>query len=162
MLKNLANMIAGAIIFAGIAAALASTGTPPLPGIGFALQDGQWLLGLAGGSNFSSQSGITAAGTNQATATQLAANIYFQEVDTAGSGGATGVALPSCLAGSEVKVLNNTAYTFDVYPNVANNPITATQDVIVTAGSAGTTSTSQTTYTGKTYTCFKNGVWLGK
>lgn len=162
MFRNLANMAFGAIFFAGVAAAFASTGTPPLSGIGFALQDGQWLLGLAGGSNFSAQSGITAAGTNQATATQLAANIYFQEVDTSGSGGATGVALPSCLAGSEVKVLNNTAYTFDIYPNVANNPITAAQDVIITAGSAGTTSTSQTTYTGKTYTCFKNGVWLGK
>ncbi len=161
---NLMNWLMGAFIFTAVGTAFAVTGQPPLTGSGMTLQDSNWLNGLAGGQNFTYQSGLTAVGSTQATALQLGSGIYLFEVDTSGSGGATGVALPECVAGTVVNLLNNTAYTIDVYPAVANNSALATpaQDVIVVAGSAGTTSTSQTLYSGKTYTCAKTGTWLAK
>jgi hypothetical protein len=124
------------------------------------LQDGQWLQGLANGNNFSFQSGITAAGTNQTTATVLNPNFFMMEVDTSGSGGATGVALPSCVAPDFMVLNNNTAYTIVVYPAVANNPITLAQDVIDVGSQA--TSTTITTYASKIFACAKNGVWTVK
>lgn len=162
MFKEVSAVLAAILLSAGLAFAV--TGQPPLTGSGNTLPDSNWLNGLAGGQNFTYQSGLAAVGTNQATALQLGSGIYLFEVDTAGSGGATGVALPSCVAGTVLNILNNTAYTFDVYPSIANNSALATpaQDVIVVAGSAGTTSTSQTTYTGKTYSCAKTGTWLAK
>ena len=162
--RNVANWMMGAVIFSAVGAAFAVTGQPPLTGIGPNMPDGVWLNGVAAGLNFTYQSGLTAVGSTQATALQLGSGIYLFEVDTSGSGGATGIALPECVAGAVVNLLNNTAYTIDVYPAVANNSALATpaQDVIVVAGSAGTTSTSQTLYSGKTYTCAKTGTWLAK
>lgn len=151
MLKQIANMIAGAIIFAGISAAVA-IGTPPLPGIGPALQDGQWLLGLAGGQNYSYQSGISAAGTTQATSTQLQAGIAVIEIDTVGS--SAGVALPACIAGTVIDIYNNGANTLTIYPSITNNPITAAQDTI-----NNTTTLSLTSHTATSPACAKNGVW---
>jgi hypothetical protein len=66
------------------------------------------------------------------------------------------VALPPCLQGTQVVVENNTAYTFDVYPAIANNPVTAAQDTI-----NNTTSTTIVTYAQKRFSCAKNGVWIG-
>ena len=161
MLKTALKMLTGAVLFGMIGAAGATVGIPPIAN-GFAPVDGTWLNGVAGGQNFSYQYGLTAAGTNQATAAVVPSGIYLVEVDTSGSGGATGIALPECYQGTVLTVLNNTAYTIDVYPNAANNGTTNAQDVIITAGSAGTTSTSMTLYTGKTFSCAKNGTWLGK
>lgn len=160
MLKTIRDMLIGAIVAAGVGlagVAFAVVGIPPLPNGQEALINQTWLLGLAGGSNFSYQYGITAVGTNQATAAQLPANIHLLQVDTAGAGGATGVALPTCLQGSEISLNDNTAYTIDVYPNATNNPITAAQDTI-----NNTTSTTITTYAAKTFSCAKNGVWSAK
>lgn len=157
MLKTVLNMMFGALICAAIGTAWAVVGIPPLPNGQEALINQTWLLGLAGGSNYSYQYGITAVGTNQATAAQLPANVYLIQVDTAGSGGATGVALPPCLQGTQLFVNDNTAYTFDVYPAVANNPITAAQDTI-----NNSTSTTITTYAVKVFSCAKNGVWSAK
>ena len=154
MLKTVRDMLIGAFCCAAVASAFAVVGTPPIPSTGFGAVDGTWLNGLAGGSNFAYQYGFTAVGTNQATALQLPANIYLLEVDTAGSGGATGVALPPCLQGTQIRVLDNTAYTIDVYPSATNNPITAAQDTI-----NNSTSTTITTYASKTFSCGKNGVW---
>lgn len=154
MLKTISGFMLGALIAGAISAALA-VGQVPLPG--FAAIDGTWLLGLANGVNYSYQFGLTAVGTNQATALQLPSGIYLMEVDTAGSGGATGVALPPCLQGTQTFLNNNTAFTIDVYPAVANNPITAAQDTI-----NNTTSTTITTYAVKTFSCAKNGVWSAK
>ena len=152
MFKTIFNMLAGAFIVTGVA--FATVGTPPIGGPG--LVDGVWLNGLAGGQNMTYQYGLTAVGTNQATALQLPAGIYMLEVDTAGSGGATGVALPPCIQGTQVVVEDNTAYTIDVYPSIANNPVTAAQDTI-----NNTTSTTITTYAQKRFSCGKNGVWIG-
>src|SRR5258707_15266465 len=102
-LGTILNMAIGAFVAAAVSAAIAVTGTPP--GTGPQLVDGAWLNGLAGGNNWSFQSGIAAAGTTQATATQLAGGTYFVEGDTAASG--TGVNLPAWLPGGEVLGDNN-------------------------------------------------------
>jgi len=159
MLKTIRDMLIGVIVAGAAAAAVsyASVGIAPLSGGTFATIDQTWALGVAGGQNFSYQYGLTAVGTNQATSLQLPAGVFLLEVDTAGSGGATGIALPTCLAGTQVVVNDNTAYTVDVYPSIVNNPITAAQDTI-----NNSTSTTITTYAAKTFSCAKNGVWSAK
>lgn len=152
MLKTISGFVLGAIVIGAIGAAWAVQGQAPVDG--FQTVDGSWLKGLRDGINFSYQYGFTAVGTNQATALQLPANKYLLEVDTAGSGGATGVALPPCVAGAEVVVNDNTAFTIDVYPSIANNLTTGAQDTI-----NNTSSTTITTYVAKTFSCAKNGVW---
>lgn len=152
MLKIIGGLVLGAIIAAAIGSASALVGIEP--NNGYAAIDGQFVKGIRQGVNFTYQYGITAAGTNQATAFQLPASRYLLEVDTSGSGGATGVALPACVAGTEVALNNNTAFTIDVYPMIVNNLLTAAQDTI-----NNTTSTTITTYATKHFMCAKNGVW---
>ena len=155
MLKTITAFIFGALIAAAVGSAYAVVGVQPLNGFGS--PDGTWLNGVAAGSNYTYQYGITAVGTNQATAVQLPSGYYLLQVDTAGTGGATGVALPSCLQGTQIFLNDNTAYTIDVYPAVANNPVTLAQDTI-----NNTTSTTITTYAVKVFSCAKNGVWSAK
>ena len=150
MLKNIMIATAFFAVLSGVS--YAAVGVTPQNGQG--LVDGTFINGITQGRNFTYQYGITAAGTNQATATQLPSGMFLLEIDTAGSGGATGVALPSCLAGTRISLFDSTAYTVDVYPSVSNNPVTAAQDTI-----NNSTSTSQTTYTAKTYSCAQNGKW---
>lgn len=152
MLKTISGFVLGAILATAIGTAMAVQGQAPVDG--FQAVDGSWLKGLRDGINFSYQYGITAAGSTQATAFQLPANKFLLQVDAAGSGGATGVALPPCFQGAMVVLNDNTAYTIDVYPSIANNLITAAQDTI-----NNTTSTTITTYAAKRFACAKNGVW---
>ena len=156
-MKSLFKVLAALALFAVSTSAFAVIGQKPIPGNGFGMTDGTWLDGLAGGSNNLYKYGLTAVGTSQATALQLPSNIKLLEVDSAGSGGATGVALPPCLGGAEVIINDNTAYTIDVYPAIANNHITAAQDTI-----NNSTSTTITTYASKLFTCGQNGVWGAK
>jgi len=148
------RFLIAALFIAIPAIAFAVVGQAPIPATGPGLVDGTWLNGLAGGQNFLYQYGLKTAGTNQATATQLLPGYSLMEVDTSDSGGAQGVALPACLAGLRISLNNNTAYTFDVYPSIAANPITTTQDTINNG-----TSTNITTYAVKTFSCAKHGVW---
>lgn len=153
MLKAALNMIAGAMICALVSAAYAVVGNVPVNG--YQTPDGTWLLGLAGGQNNSYQFGITAAGTTQATATQLAAGVRLLQVDTAAA--SSGVALPQCVAGNEVSLYNNGANTLTVYPSIANNLLTAAQDTINSS-----TSFSVATHVAMLAFCAKNGVWAAK
>lgn len=155
MFKNLANMALGAIIFAAISAAYATVGIVPAPG--FNLTDGAWLNGLAGGLNGVYQYGITAAGTTQATATQIPSGVALLEVDTTAS--STGVALPSCLKGTDFYLYNNGANTLTIYPAVANNPVTAAQDTINNATSL---SGGVASHAAEIFFCAKDGVWAAK
>lgn len=157
MLKTIRDMLVGAVVSAVMAAgiAYAVTGTPPLSGGSFATIDQTWLNGLAGGVNSAFQNGISAAGSTQAGATQLPSSVKLMSIDTVGS--STGVALPFCFAGTEFGVYNNGANTLTVYPNVANNPITAAQDTI-----DNTTSVSVSSHTAELFFCAKNGVWAAK
>jgi hypothetical protein len=142
------------LVFLGIIAH-AAVGTAP--GTGFQLVDGAWLNGLAGGLNNTYQSGLTAAGTTQATATQIPSGIYLVEVDTAAA--STGVNLPPCLPGTELNLYNNGANTLSVYPAVANNPVTAAQDTINNGTSL---SGGMATHTAEFFFCAKAGVWAAK
>lgn len=157
MLKTALNMLIGAMITAAVATAFAVTGVPPTPGQGPLLPDGNWLLGVANGVNFSYQSGITAAGTTQATATQLPAATNMVEVDTTAS--STGVALPPALPGTNIQLYNNGANTLSVYPTVPNNPVTSAQDTINNG-----TSFSGGVATHVLIDCFaaKAGIWACK
>lgn len=153
MLKKLAGVVLGAVLCAAASSAFALTGN--IPNNGFGLADGQWLNGMAGGTNRTYQSGIAAAGTTQATATQLQSGIALFEVDTVGA--SSGVALPACVAGTEVKVYNSTATTLTYYPAIANNTLTGAQDTINGGTSKAVTSASGGTLT--IFTCAKNGAW---
>ncbi len=155
MLKNFAHMAFGALLFAGISAAVAAVGIAPQPG--FNLIDGAWLNGLAGGLNGTYQYGITAAGTTQATATQVPSAISLVEIDTAAS--STGIDLPPCLKGTSLSVYNNGAQTLTIYPAVANNPVTAAQDTINNGTSL---SGGLATHTPEFFFCAKDGVWAAK
>lgn len=144
-----------AAVFAAGSIAYATVGTPPIPSNGMGLVDGTWLNGLAGGLNSSYQYGLTAAGTTQATATQLPSGMKLMETDTVGS--STGVALPFCYQGTEFKLYNNGAQTLTVYPNVTNNPTTGVQDTINNG-----TSVTMTTHTAEEFFCAKTGIWAAK
>jgi hypothetical protein len=158
MPKIARNIFIGALLVSAISGAYATNqGAAPNVGDGFELIDGRYILGLAGGINYSFQSGITAAGTNQATATQIGVNIALVEVDTTAS--STGVALPQCFAGISLSLYNNGAQTLTVYPNPTNNPKLAagTQDTINNG-----TSTTIATHVVNIFSCAKNGVWSSK
>jgi hypothetical protein len=150
MFRTLRDMLLGAFVCAAIGAAVAAVGTPP--GTGPGLVDGAWLNGLAGGQNYTYQSGISAAGTTQATGTQLPTNIYLIEIDTVAS--STGVNLPPCIPGTQIQIYNNGANTLTIYPAVANNPITAAQDTI-----NNTTSITLNSHVATSPACAKAGVW---
>lgn len=155
MFKTILNMLVGAFVCAAVGAAFAVVGTPPIPSNGFGAVDGTWLNGLAGGTNYTFQSGITAAGTTQATATQLPAGIFLLEVDTAATN--AGVNLPPCIPGTQAILYNNTAAApLLVYPTVANNPITAAQDTI---NSNTSLTGGLATHTSIAFACAKVGVW---
>ena len=163
--KSIGNWVMGAVIFAGVSAAIASNitggpvGVPPIPATGPGMVDGTWLNGLAGGQNFSYQSGIVAkAGGTQALATPLPIGIYLIEVDTVANTGDS-VALPQCFQGSSLLIRNAGSGTLDVYGNVANNPLlsTATADTINAV--AGSTAYTLTTNTNAIFFCAKNGAW---
>lgn len=156
MLKTMLHMFVGALVAASVSFAFAVTGQPPVNG--FQTPDGTWLLGLAGATNETYQSGITAAGTTQATASSIPANIAVVEIDTVPA--SSGVRLPSAIAGTEIQIFNSTSTTLIYYPNLANNPITGAQDTI-----NGGTSLSVTGASGgvvSAFMCAKNGVWGAK
>lgn len=153
MLKKLAGLLLGAMICAVAGSAFALTGN--VPQNGFGMPDGQWLNGLSQGTNRTYQYGIAAAGTTQATATQLASGIALFEVDTVGA--SSGVALPACIAGTELKVYNSVATALKYYPSIKDNGLTGAQDTI-NGGTSYTDAGSVMTI----FTCAKNGVWAAK
>lgn len=151
MFKTILNMLAGALIVAGISAAYAVTGIAPHDG--FQSIDGLWLKGIAGGQNYTYQYNISAAGTTQATATVLPTNIFLIEVDTVASG--TGVNLPTCIPGTQMQIYNNGANSLTIFPAVANNPATGAQDTINNA-----TSIALASHAAISPACAKAGVWF--
>jgi len=64
------------------------------------------------------QTGITAAGSIQATATKLITNVYFNVVSTVGGSGSNGVILPPAQTGQQVIVCNQGGNPLNVYPQV--------------------------------------------
>jgi hypothetical protein len=155
MFKTICNMLAGALIVAGISAAFAVTGVAPHDG--FQEIDGLWLKGLAGGQNYTYQSGITAhAGGTQAACLSITPNIYLYEVDTVATTGDS-ICLPFAIQGTNFSLRNAGAQTLDIYGQAANNLATGAADTINSV--AG--STPYTVVTNNSMECFaaKTGSW---
>ena len=150
--RNIVTAAVAALI-AGAGASYALIGTPP--GTGPQLIDGAWLNGLAGGLNNLYVSGLTAAGTNQATAAQIPSGYYIVEADTVAS--STGLTLPFAVPGTDMLFYNNGANTVTIYPNVTNNPATSAQDTINNG-----TSVTVTSHNSYSFSTAKAGVWFGK
>lgn len=156
MFKTILNMLAGALIFAGISAAFA-VGVAPSVNSGFQTVEGRWLLGIVGGQNFAYQSNITAhAGGTQAACLSLTPGTYLYEVDTVTTTGDS-ICLPFAQQGTNLSIRNAGAQTLDIYGQTNNNPATAAADTI--NGTAG--STAYTIATNTNVECFvaKNGIW---
>jgi hypothetical protein len=155
MFKTICGFVLGAIVAASIGAVMAATGQTPVPG--FQTPDGTWLLGIAGGQNFTYQYGITAhAGGTQAACTNLVPGIYLYEVDTVATTGDS-VCLPFAIAGTNFSLRNAGTGTLDIYGQPNNNLATGAADTINgTAGSSAYTITNNTNVE-----CFaaKSGVW---
>lgn len=153
MLKTIRRFLCVMFVAAAPPIAIAGVGQTPAPG--YVLPDGNWLLGLSEGVNNTYQYGISAAGSTQAGATQLPSQKTLVEVDTVASG--AGVALPSCLVGTEISLYNNGANTLTVYPTVSNNPVTGAQDTI-----NNSTSLSLSSHAPEYFFCANNGNWAAK
>lgn len=151
------QMFAGALIAALVGLAHASVGTAPLSNGDEALINQQWAYGVAGGVNFTYQSGITAhAGGGQSACQLLASETYLNEVDTVGTSGDS-VCLPFALQGTSVLLRNAGGATLDLYAQSGTNGVTASTDTI-----NGTSNSSAYTVSNNTNAiCFaaKNGVW---
>jgi len=164
MKKLIASLLVSAVacLYAGYGFSQLQTpssnaGQPPIPQNGFATVDGNWLVGLASGLNFTTKFGLNALGTNQATATQLGStNHFLQEIDSVSSG--TGVAMPPCFAGTALVVSNNGSNTLTVYPTILNNTRTLAQDTFNGGGTSVSIAVSSTTI----FLCAKNGNWFTK
>lgn len=126
----------------------------PLQNGSYATIDQGWLYGLASGNNLTTMAGVAAAGSNQATATQLTPNVALYMIES----GTGGFNLPACIAGTSLWVYNKSGATLTAYPAVANNPVTGAQDTINGATSVGSFSTATATF----YGCPKNGAWFAK
>lgn len=157
MLKTLRDMLIGAFVAASVSAALAVVGQPPIPSNGPGLVDGTWLNGLAGGQNYTTQSGIVAhAGGTQAACTVLPAGIAQISVDTVATNGDS-VCLPFAAAGMDIQIANNSSSTLNIYGQAANNPLTGAADTI--NATAGSTNYSPTTQQNVECYAAKNGAW---
>jgi|SRR6202035_581959 len=155
MLKTICDMLIGAFVCAAFGAAMATVGQVPLPG--FQAPDGTWLLGLAGGQNYTYQSGITAhAGGTQASCFQLAPGIYLYETDTVATT-SDSVCIPFAVAGSNFSLRNAGAQTLAIYAQSGTNLVTATTDTI----NAASNSSPYTVAANNSVECFaaKAGAW---
>lgn len=155
MFKTIRDMLIGALVAGGVTAAVASVGIAPTTNGNQGMVDQTWLNGVAAGLNATYQYGISAAGSAQSGATQLASGYTLMEVDTVSS--STGVALPPALAGTEISVYNNGANSLTVYPSIVNNGATGAQDTI-----NNTTLVSVSSHTSEYFFAAKNGIWAAK
>lgn len=90
-------------------------GIAPPAGSGPALQDGQWLLGVASGQNGSFQNRLIAhAGGTKAAAIQLAAGVKIFGFATVATNGDSAL-LPAAIAGNTVFVRNAGAASLSLY-----------------------------------------------
>lgn len=90
-------------------------GIAPPAGSGPALQDGQWLLGVASGQNGSFQNRLIAhAGGTKAAAIQLAAGVKIFGFATVATNGDSAL-LPAAIAGTTIFVRNAGAASLSLY-----------------------------------------------
>ncbi len=113
---------------------------------GLRLLDGADINALAGGQGYSTVAAVTAAGTTQATATQLQYNAITR-IGTAAS--STGVVMPSAQPGMWMMIANDGAQTVAVY-GLGSDTIN---------GTAGATGVTQVTTAAALYFCAIAGKW---
>lgn len=159
MLRAIRDMLVGAIMTASAAAsvAYALVGNPPLPNGQEAAINQTWVLGVAGGQNFSYQSGLTAhAGGTQAACLSLTAGNFLQQVATVATSGDS-VCLPYALQGEAMIVANAGASTMDIYAQSGTNGVTGSTDTI----NASSNSSAYAVSSNNNAICFapKNGIW---
>ncbi len=124
-----------------------TVGIAPANGSGPALQDGQWLLGVAAGNNRAYKNGVTATGTTKAGAFQLPAGVQLIEIDTVAAN--SGVLMPAAVAGQIVMIFNSGANTLNIWgrgTDTIGNTATATARTMAANASA-------------VFFCAKNGSW---
>lgn len=156
MCRSLRDMVLGAALF-GAAVAVAAVGIAPITGGGPALIDQTWLNGLAGGQNFSYQSGITAhAGGTQAACLVLPAGIYLLEVDTVASS-ADSVCLPFAVQGMNISIANAGANSMNIFAQAATNGASGSTDTI--NGASNTSAYSLSANNNAECFAAKNGGW---
>jgi len=139
-------------------------GRAPTTGTGKALQDSDWLLGLAGGDNLTCQDIVCLAGGAQAGSPVMGAVvngleatlIRLKTVVTAGDS----AQLPQAIHGRELSVLNSTANSANIFANATVNKATGVVDVIqnVANGTAVALAGNASVY----YFCPADGVWGSK
>ena len=116
-----------------------TVGIAPPAGSGPALQDGQWLLGVAAGTNKPYQNRLVAhAGGTKAAAIQLADGVAIFGFATVVTNGDSAL-LPAAKAGTAIFVRNAGAATLSLYgkgTNIINGAATATNYDLLTNTSA--------------------------
>lgn len=156
MKKLIAGFAAG-FVAALATAALAVVGNPPQPNGQEAAINQTWLLGLAGGQNFSYKSGLTAtASGTQSTCLNLTYGNFLKQVATVANDHDS-VCLPFAIAGESLMIANAGGHTLDIFALAANNPLTGAGDTI----NASSNSTAYSPTTNTNAICFapKNGIW---
>lgn len=155
MFRTLSAFVCGALISAAVGTAFALTGQTPVNGFGAV--DGTWLNGLAGGTNYTYQYGITAhAGGGQSGALVLPALMNMIEVDTVATTGDS-VALPYAIQGTNFYLRNAGGATLDIYANPGTNLATGSTDTI--NGSSNSSAYAVSNNTNAVCFAAKNGVW---
>lgn len=128
---------------------MATVGIVPGAGSGPALQDGAYLLGIAGGQNKTYQNALVAkAGGTKAAGIQLAAGVALFGFATVASANDSAV-LPAALAGSMICIRNAAANTLGLYAK-GNDKIN---------GVASATQYSVTSEVSVIMFCVKDGAW---
>lgn len=111
------------------------------------LADDDVLIAALANPKFSTQTGLTAAGTTRATSLQLN-NVRIQNITTAAA--SSGVTLPVGNAGTQIIIFNNGASACQVYA-LASETID---------GIAGATGVALSNAARCSYYCTAQGVWL--
>lgn len=123
---------------------------------GLALQDSQFVNGIAQGLNASSQSLTAFAGGGQASAKGISPNAMLVQIGTVATAGDS-VALPFAVKGTWMVVFNASANSANIFGRVPVNKLTGVIDVI--NGVAGSTAYAIAGGVSVLFFCPANGIW---
>lgn len=123
---------------------------------GYALQDSNYVDGIAEGQNFAVQTVTAFPGGGQAGATQINPAAALVAIGTVGTAGDS-VGLPFAVPGQSIDVSNNTVTSANVFGKVAINKLTGVVDQINL--SAGSNAYAIATGVSVRFTCAQAGFW---
>lgn len=116
---------------------------------GLALQDSDYVNGLAQGQNATNQSMTAFAGGGQASATKIQPAAQVISIDTVATAGDS-VKLPNAVKGQVKMVYNNTATSANLFGANSTDTIN---------GTVGSTAYAIAANIAVTFFCPKNGIW---